>query len=275
MPSLGSSPSRGPLQHRPASRIPTRLLSAVTSYGADEQRARARRVNQSARGPGTTRSDDVAGRGHADRRHVDAGDRPRGDADRAGARRRRAGPARGRPACRWNASPAPVRRRSRPAPRGSCAARTAGRPRRSSRRRARTRRRTATPAARRPCIGQGAPVSATVTPPCARTASPPKVTSSAAAPSGLPSSRLASRSEPRSAAPDRPTPRAAKPGPAEVLDGGQRAGGDAPRASGRPSGLHEPDADPGQQQGRRVAVEVPGRRAVWPISCQPPGDSRG
>ena len=124
--------------------------------------------------------------------------------------------------------------------------------------------------------GAGAPVTASQTcPPTASTSSPPSVTSRPAAPPALPTSRLARSYDDRSAAPgpahaDRGLPRAAgvlRPGR------GRRGGHDEARRHGHPrrTGPGAPAAS--RAGGSRSRSHI--ATVVVPISCQPPGDSRG
>ena len=206
--------------------------------------------------------------------------RPRGRRRASGApacrrRARRpptAPPARARSSCPSRTTRGLVRRRNRPAPRRTSAVRW-------SVRRAPARRRTGAWSGALWCQepSHRAPVVTMTTSPSARSRSPPYVTSSTGAPSALPTSRFASRYDARSHAPERPTPRDAWPGrPASctvVSSPGlqhrqRRRHGRAPSSTKRT-----------RTPGRRIAA---GSRAgsnmvsaVRPISCQPPGDSRG
>ena len=101
--------------------------------------------------------------------------------------------------------------------------------------------------------GAGAPASATVRRPCARTARPPRSTSMAAAPSSsLATRRLARRSAARSAAPERGTPDRRVAGAAEVLHERERPDADdlqrAPRRR-RPTPPPRPPARPSRAAG--------------------------
>ena len=255
----------------PASRSPTRSLSAADRPPRADQR-RPRRRDQP-----------VAARAGQHAQHRARPRRRRPGRRRRTARRPRRSPTGSRSPAASGARPEPRqrvgaaraehrrRRRCRRGPRGRCAARPAGVPSASTppgaarasgafdRQRPRRRR----------CTGAGAPVTATSTVRSARTRSPPAVTSTTAAAASLPTSRLARSAAARSAAPDRVTPMAAQPGRPRSWTvasgpGASTVSTSAPRPGSAPGVPGRSRAGGSRSTSKRTA-------SVRPTSCQPPG----
>ena len=232
-------------------------------------------VNQSSRGPGARRSDQVAGRRLRHRREVDAGHAGRSGADgehgpAAAAGRAEPGEQVGRPGPEDRR-----RRRTRRGPRGSVRSPPAGTP--SSQLVAgRRERRVGALWAGEPSPGRGAGDHDHARRRRARSRSPPRVISSTGGVLGVADQPV--RQPARRPGPPRrsgPTPEVRVPGPAERPAPWSAARGQhRHRAVTAPASTNRTRVAGPQQRGR-VAGRGRTLASVRPISCQPPGESRG
>ena len=198
----------------PVGRTPTRSVSADTVHDWESSVDTADGANQSSRGPTITRTTtSVTGGAVGAATSTSAGAAPPRTAGRTAIRRPGVSGAGPTPMVGSVLALPSTRGSSRP-PRTARYVRrpVGGIPRLRSRPSGRSNGASSGAARSSTCSGAGAPVTQTRTVPSARTARPPRSTSSAGAPSALPSSRLASRSARRSAAPLPVTPMDACPG---------------------------------------------------------------
>ena len=244
--------------------------------------AAAGSASQSPAAPGGPDRDGPVGE-RAQRRHVDVREGGGGGPHREHVAGPRGVRVRDRRARRWSVSRGRRGRRCHRARTGSVRRPAEGAPRRRMSPSRRTNGATWATRRRPPSTVAGAPVSASMTVPCARTSRPPNVTSIAAARSSCASSRAPRRNERAVGGTGPADADGGQTGPAEVLDEGERAGRQhlQRRAHGRSRRTAAASAStkrttaPGSSSAGGSRSTSQTATSVCPISCQPPGEERG